>query len=174
MTRKMTPDGTQVSDELATFASPPCFMHEVDPAYVGYLPTDETLALLNLLLEAEKAGARGVMRMARDTASARLCVELTAIARDEAGFCAMLTKHIRRLGGEPSTATGAFYDKLVARQGDAARMALLDRGQTWVALKLKEVLPRIGDEALHKDLTGMLDVHERNIRHCAELSGHTP
>jgi Domain of unknown function (DUF6306) len=159
---------------LATFASPPCFMHELDPAYLGYLPPDETIALLNLLLEAEKAGARGVMRMARDTTNARLCVELTAIARDEAGFCAMLAKHIRRLGGEPSTATGAFYDKLVAREGDAERMALLDRGQTWVALKLREVLPRIGDEALHKDLAVMLDVHERNIRHCAGLGGHAP
>jgi hypothetical protein len=174
MTSKTAKDETSTDVGDGSYASPPCFMHELDPAYLGFLSTDEILALLNLLLEAEKAGARGVMRMAKETATPGLANELAEVARDEAAFCAMLSRHIRRLGGEPSTATGSFYDKLMAREGDAERLALLDRGQNWVALKLKEVLPRIGDDALHKDLADMLDVHERNIRHCAALAGTAP
>jgi len=174
MTRKTVKEAIQDTHDGHGFASPPCFMHELDSAYLGFMATDEILALLNLLLEAEKAGARGVMRMARETETPGLANELAEVARDEAAFCAMLSKHIRRLGGEPSPATGSFYAKLMARKGEAERLALLDRGQNWVVLKLKEVLPRIGDDALHKDLANMLDVHERNIRHCAELAGTVP
>src|SRR3546814_2777322 len=42
------------------YASPPCSMHELDPAYLGYLSTAETIELLNELLEGERAGARAV------------------------------------------------------------------------------------------------------------------
>jgi len=154
----------------ATYASPPCFMHELDPSYLGYLCAEETLSLLNLLLEAERAGARGVMAMAREAQGPELARALNAVARDEARFCAMLTRHVRRLGGEPSTATGSFYDKLMARRGDVDRMVLLDRGQTWVALKLKEALPKIADAELSRDLRDMLDVHEKNIRRCADVA----
>ena len=157
--------------EAPGFASPPCLMHEVDPAYFGALPVNELIGLLNALLEAERAGVRVTAAYGAEIADPAARDALREVGIDEARFCAMLTRHVERLGGAPSKATGAFAGKAVAVAGDAARLDFLNRGQGWVVKRLKEMLPRIADAALHADLADMLDVHERNIARCAGLSG---
>jgi hypothetical protein len=127
------------------------------------------LDLLGQLLEGERAGARGVGIMSRQAQNARARAELTDIAKDEARFCAMLTRHITRLGGAPSAATGAFYDKLMAIEDPVQRLDFLDRGQGWVVRKLREALPGIADDALRADLADMLETHERNLARSAKL-----
>jgi hypothetical protein len=149
------------------FASPPCFMHELDPAWLGFASRDEVLAWLNELLEGERAGARGVAELAAGTEGEPHAI-LRDIAQDEASFCAMLAGHIRRLGATPSGRTGSFYDKLSAAQGDA-RLDLLDRGQAWVVRKLDEIMPRIHDDGLRADLARMRDVHVSNIERCRSV-----
>src|SRR3546814_20474793 len=81
----------------------------------------------------------------------------------------MLTRHVTRLGGTPSRATGAFYDKVVALDSPADRLALVNRGQGWVVRRLREALGRIADGALQSDLEDMLQVHESNIARCNAL-----
>ena len=44
-----------------------------------------------------------------------------------------------------------------------ARLAFLNRGQGWVVRKLQQLLPKIGDDGLHADLTQMLRSHQENI-----------
>ena len=155
--------GDEGAEGEASYASPPCFLHELDPSFVGYLGRDETVALLNELLEAERAGARGVAEMSKAAAYADRRDVLAAIARDEARFCAMLNRHIVRMGGVPSKAIGAFLDKLAATTDPEARLALLNRGQGWVVRKLREALPRLYDESLAADLDAMLRDHVHNI-----------
>jgi hypothetical protein len=150
------------------FASPPCFMHELDPSYLGFATPAEVLALLNELLEGERAGARGVGALSR-WPDERHPAAMQAVARDEARFCAMLSGHIKRLGGTLSTRTGGFYQKLLALETAEARLALLDRGQGWVVRKLDDFLPRIGDDLLHRDLKEMREVHISNIERCKTL-----
>ena len=150
-------------DDAGTFASPPCSMHALDPVSLGYFSRVEVLALLGELLEAERAGARSLGQMSGEAAMERIGPTLREIARDEARFCAMLTNHIRRLGGEPSRATGDFYDKIMALKQPDQRIDLLNRGQGWVARKLRAAVYRIEDLALRVDLQVMLAVHERNI-----------
>src|SRR3546814_1530230 len=72
------------------------------------MSTAETIALLNELLEGERAGARAVGEMARAAGVAPQRVALRDVAMDEARFCAMLSRHVARLGGSPSRTTGAF------------------------------------------------------------------
>lgn len=158
---------SRADSATATLASPPCSMAELDPAARGYMSRPELLDLLRQLLEGERAGARAVGAMSREETAGS--PTLRAIAMDEARYCAMLTRHIVRLGGTPSRETGAFYDKLMAVQDPAQRLDLLNRGQGWVVRKLREALPKIEDDALHRDLAEMLDVHERNIAHCSTL-----
>jgi nitronate monooxygenase len=141
-------------------------MHEVDPTYLGYLSTAETIDLLNILLEAERAGAKGVGEMCDAERDPKLAPLLQEVAKDEARYCAMLTRHIARLGGTPNTATGAFYDKLRAAPSLARKLDLLDRGQGWVVRKLREALAKIDDPMLYTDLTEMADTHDRNIAAC--------
>jgi hypothetical protein len=153
--------------------SPPCYLREVDPAYAGYLTKDELVAILNELLEGERAGARAATLFVTEGVEDGMDLTLHRIARDEARFCAMLSRHIRELGGKPSPATGAFYDKLVAISGFPERLAFLNRGQGWVVRKLRDVLPRVRDDRLHGDLKVMLEVHEGNIRRCDRLLNST-
>ena len=141
----------------------------MDPAYLGYLGRAELLDLLNLLLECERAGARGVADLAARADAADIRETLREIAQDEARFCAMLSGHIKGLLGTPSEATGGFYDKLIAREGLKAQLDLLDRGQGWVADKLREMLPKIAQEGLHRDLADMLAVHDVNIARARRL-----
>ncbi|MFW6094208.1 MAG: DUF6306 domain-containing protein [Pseudomonadota bacterium] len=128
--------------------------------------TPEIAAQLNQLLESERAGARGVIDMKAEAREGMEAV-LDSVARDEARFCSMLRHHLSRLGYEPSGDTGAFYGKLAARPTLDAKLRLLDRGQSAVVRVLDELLPAIDDDALHRDLVEMREVHVRNIETCA-------
>jgi hypothetical protein len=88
---------------------------------------------------------------------------LRTIQRDEARWCAMLHRHVKALGGKPSPNIGAFYGKAMAVTDLRERIAFLNRGQSWVVRKLREMLPRIRNDRLHADLSEMLRSHEVNI-----------
>lgn len=144
-------------------------MADVDPAYSGPIPAGELLALLNQLLEGERAGARGITETCLPLAPPADQAALREIAADEGRFCSMLYRHIVRLDGTPSSAVGGFVEKLAQTETFIQRLELLNRGQGWVVRKLRDALPRIDDESLHADLTEMLLVHEQNIARCNTL-----
>jgi len=154
-------------DEIRPHASPVCYAHEFE---LNPLPTTEVIGFLNGLLEGERAGAQGLIDMAKKTADAALEQLLLDVARDEGRYCVMLRSHVQRLGGTPTEATGVFYEKLLAREGLAAQLKLLDRGQSAVVRAIEDALPRIADAALRDALTEMRDVHVRNIARCAAVS----
>jgi hypothetical protein len=130
---------------------------------MGYAGRDELLAFLNELLEAERAGARVTARTAADATDAATKTLMRDIQRDEARWCAMLLKWIGQLQGEASPNVGAFYGKCMAIGDLSERMAFLNRGQGWVAKKLRTMLPRTRDDAMHADFSAMLKSHEENI-----------
>jgi hypothetical protein len=74
------------------YNSPPCFLHELDPSYLGYANRDEVLSLLNELLEAERAGVKVAVRLSQDASESAVDAALQALAIDEARFCAMLCR----------------------------------------------------------------------------------
>lgn len=155
-----------MSKDPKNAASPACSAHEAGDAYMGFAPRDELVAFLNTLLEAERAGARICQRTsheARDAGDQTLAGLMAALRDDEAHWCAVLTKAIRDLEGEPSTATGAFFDKAAAIGDLRERVKFINRGQGWVVRELRKALPRIRDDALHAQMTAMLAGHEANI-----------
>jgi hypothetical protein len=125
--------------------------------------TAEIIDFLNELLEAERAGARVALDSAREAGTGRFTDLLEHIRHDEARWCAMLLRHIARLGGQASPRMGAFHAKAMAVEGLEARLAFLNRGQGWVVRKLSEMIPRVQDEALNADLQQMLEAHVTNI-----------
>jgi len=144
----------------------------VEPARIGVnvemttpppADTGEIVEFLNELLEAERAGTRVALDSAREQAGGRFADLLEHIRHDEARWCAMLLRHITRLSGQASPRMGAFHGKAMAVEGLEARLAFLNRGQGWVVRKLREMLPRVQDEALRGDLQEMLDAHVANI-----------
>ena len=159
-------------DEPIEVTSPACSMHTADEVYMGYAGPDELIAFLNELLEAETAGARVTLMSAREAGTGEVADLMQAIHHDEARWCAMLTRHIKLRGATPSPNVGAFYEKAMAIAGLGARITFLNRGQGWVVRKLREMLPRVRDEALHRDFDEMLQSHETNISLANDLSGH--
>jgi hypothetical protein len=133
------------------------------------LDRDGLLHLLNLLLECERGGAKAAIVCRGQSHDAVLDSVLSTVGRDEGRFCAMLTRHIERIGGAASQETGAFYQRLHATPDQSERLVLLNRGQEWVVRTLDEALPSIDDMNLKVDLREMRDAHARNIGLCGVL-----
>ena len=55
-------------------------------------------------------------------------------------------EQIERLGGRVAT-MGAFHAKAMEIEDLTARLVFLNRGQGWVVHKLREIMPRIPDDA---------------------------
>lgn len=143
--------------------SPACSMHEADDVYMGYAGRDELTAFLNELLEAERAGARVTLETALAAGTGPIAEVMSVIEHDEFRWCAMLFRQIKARGEPPSHKVGAFYEKAMSIADLRERTAFLNRGQGWVVRRLREMLPRVRDDALHADLAEMLRSHETNI-----------
>jgi len=152
-----------MSTERPQPASPACLAHEADDAYMGYATREQLAAFLNELLEAERAGTGVALKSAEAAAGGKFAELLRDVHRDEARWCAMLLKQLKALGVPASTRIGAFQVKALAIDALPERIAFLNRGQGWVVKKLREMLPKVRDDGLHRDLTEMLRSHEINI-----------
>ncbi len=154
---------TDTSAGVAQFASSPCMQSEVSGDYAGQCSTDEVLDLLYSLLAAERAGAKICAFSLKQAGTGKWHRLLRRIHQDEVSSCRSLIASIRALGGEPHRETGDFLEKCMAVEDIEARLALLNKGQNWVVRKIDEVLPRIGQLAVSRQLKTMRDEHSRNI-----------
>jgi nitronate monooxygenase len=126
--------------------------------------------LLNELLEAERAGARLLAAyLAELTPGSDLFARLQAVQEDEARNCALLIHLLQQAGVEPSTATGAFYQKGLAIRGARERIAFLNRGQAWVARRIAAALPGVPAGEAKSVLQAMHESHVVNIAACEGL-----
>lgn len=121
-------------------SSPPCFLHELDPSWLGYLRRDEVAALLEEILAAEWSG--------------------TVI--ETAWLRVRLRRHLARLGGRTPPLERHRSDIRPPARGDAAGPADVRRDR--LACRVREAWPRIHDEALRRDLTDLLLILERDMR----------
>jgi hypothetical protein len=120
---------------------------------MGYARPEEIVSALNELLEAERAGARVALAGGKYRAEPDYAELMRDVRKDEARWCAMLSRHLKRLGAAPSRRTGAFHAKAMAVPEPWDRLAFLNRGQAWVVRKLETLTPRIRDDSLHADRT---------------------
>jgi hypothetical protein len=147
----------------AEVSSPVCYAHEAADGYMGFLDHDALVEQLNVLLEAERAGAQVGAHLEADAGDPELKALARIIRADEARWCRMLIEALKALDAEPSQAVGAFFGKAMAISDVEARIAFVNRGQGWVVRKLTEMLPQVRDDGLHASLREMLVAHEQNI-----------
>lgn len=126
-------------------------------------PTLDLIASLNELLEAERAGARVMRESLTASSDPALHGLIESIGRDEVKWCGVLMRAIRHLGGTPGTRTGDFYAKTMAIAELPERLAFVNRGQGWVAKRLRALLPEVDDAQIHADLQDMLQSHLDNL-----------
>ncbi len=131
---------------------------------------EELGRLLNLLLEAERAGARLLAAYLDELPPGTAeWMGLHAVQRDEARNCAVLIHYLLEADVTPSMATGEFYRKGLELRGWRERLDFLNRGQRWVARRIAEALPRIPSCAGKRALQQMHESHLANISLCEQL-----
>ncbi|TAK51595.1 MAG: hypothetical protein EPO27_02540 [Betaproteobacteria bacterium] len=134
------------------------------------LSRDGLVAFLNVLLEAERAGARTLAEWLDELdPGAESWAPLRAAQRDEARNCALLIELLIAEGAKPSLATGEFHRRAKALRGWEARLRFLNRGQAWVERSIAETLPRVHDASVKQVLAAMRDSHRANIEVCGCL-----
>ena len=90
--------------------------------------------LLNVLLEAERAGANLLAAYAKEVPlDSDAWAWLAVIQRDEVRHCSVLIHLLLEEGFEPSVAVSAFYHKGLAIRGWNKRLRFLNRAHRWVA-----------------------------------------
>jgi len=127
------------------------------------LTNEELTSELNELLEAERAGARVLLETAHQNSLQNLVLPINEIQRDEVRWCNMLMNVIQSLDIEPSRKTSAFYEKAIAILDLKERLIFINRGQGWVVRRLSEIIPRIQDVNIRKQLEEMRNAHVDNI-----------
>jgi hypothetical protein len=124
------------TNQITSYGSPPCFLHELGPSYLG---RDEVLHLLADLLAAELPGTRV----------------------ERAWVHAMLLRHKARISG-PANLRPGLAGNLVGREGASAHSTMSGSDHERLAAELQDVLPRFEDETLKQDLELILSMLERD------------
>ena len=91
------------------------------------------------LLEAERAGVKCLSAMADEAPAGEKQDFLVFLRNDEGRFCAGLYGLIQARGASPHDRVGSFAEKVLALEGEAERLALLIKGQSWVVRKIDEI-----------------------------------
>jgi hypothetical protein len=150
-------------------SSPPCWMHELDPSYLGYLDRNETLALLHALLQARRTGVATACALSKTLRDPAVTAFLTVVAQEEARFGLLLGRHIACLGAGPAKEDDGPFGAISAAEAGHISLAGLAKDQAEAGRRLREALPRIHDDSLHGDLRDMAVAHERAAERLALL-----
>ncbi len=142
----------------------------MNPQTSDPLSDAELAALLNTLLEAERAGVKVLTEYEKAFAGQPQAVEVLVASRhDEGRYCKLLYGYLQELGADITRQVGSFADKALAVDGQADKLAFLNRGQGWVARELAKALPRVTRAHMREGLQEMLDTHRANIATCEKL-----
>jgi hypothetical protein len=121
-------------------------------------------AILNLLLESERAGVAALQRLAPEVEQDELRQFLLGERDEEQRNVAGLETLIRDGGGTASTAVGPFAGKVAALGTIRERLSLLSHGQEWVARKVEEALALApADGPIQEFLRSMGNRHRAEI-----------
>ena len=121
---------------------------------------------MQALLEAERAGVQCLAAMADGTPAGEKKEFLIFLRNDEGRFCAGLYRLIQARGGTPTDKVGGFAEKVLALPGEAERLALLIKGQSWVVRKIDEIPPADMNSAETEFFADMREAHVVNIEAC--------
>jgi hypothetical protein len=137
------------------------------------VPKGELGALLNTLLEAERAGAKLLGAYIDELPqNSPAWTRLRAIQADERRNCAVLIHLLLEAEVAPSSAVGDFYEKGLAIRDWRQRLEFLNRGQLWVTRRIAEAVPLVAAAAGKDALLAMHASHLLNVDLCEELNKH--
>lgn len=120
-------------------------------------------ALLNQLLEAERAGHALLDAMSAETADPEIKSLFANFTDIEVGDVNVLEGLIRLHGGAPSPRSGDFAEKVMKLKSLHEQINLLSRGQAWVARKVEQALALNPPPDVTAFLKEMANRHRHNM-----------
>lgn len=120
-------------------------------------------ALLNQLLEAERAGHALLEAMSEETADQEIKSLFADFTELEVGDVSVLEGLIRLHGGTPSTKAGDFAEKVLHIDNLHEQINFLSRGQAWVARKIEQALALKPPPDIAAFLKEMANRHRHNM-----------
>jgi hypothetical protein len=120
-------------------------------------------ALLNQLLESERAGHTLLEAMTQETANPEIKSLFENFTDVEVGDISVLEGLIRLHGGTPSMKTGDFAEKVLHIDNLHDQINLLSRGQAWVARKVEQALVLNPPPDIAAFLKEMANRHRHNM-----------
>ncbi|MCK9518748.1 MAG: DUF6306 domain-containing protein [Dehalococcoidia bacterium] len=132
------------------------------------MDTQEKIAALNELLEAERAGVEVGTLLKKNAPKGYFRNYLLKIEADEAVSCAVIERGVRALGGEPSKGQNDFAEKVAALPTLIERLDLLARGQWWVVKRIDKLLAEEIPAEVRSELEEMRHEHVVNVDWCNE------
>ena len=120
-------------------------------------------ALLNRLLEAERAGRQLLDAMSQETADPQIKALFANFTDIEVGDAVVLEGLIHLHGGTPSTKTSDFADRVLRIDNLHDQIILLSRGQAWVARKVEQALALNPPADIAAFLKEMANRHRHNM-----------
>ena len=142
------------------YASPPCFMHELDPSYLGYLRQEEIRDFLARLHAGWKSGLAVAAAPGENLDDDEIAAALRAICREDIAIRDKLRRQLEKLGGAASVCPAA---------DDRPNPAALVRMRDALIAEARTLLPRIADDDIRRDLAELVAAHERRAALTAVL-----
>ena len=116
-----------------------------------------------VLLEAERAGVQSISDIIPSVEEGELKSIMARYLRDEGMNCQMLIALIKNLGYEPGNRTGDFAEKIRVLNSTGEKLALLVKGQEWVAKQIRYNRELIETASSRFFLEAIKIQHEENV-----------
>ncbi|HCL78917.1 MAG TPA: hypothetical protein DIC53_02990 [Synergistaceae bacterium] len=131
------------------------------------------IEFLNRMLEAERAGVKVLSDLIPKIANARTRELARKFLRDEGMNCQILKAMIENAGHEASKETGDFVQKVEALPNVDEKIALLIKGQEWVAKEIRKNRNAAANVSEGMFLEAIKIQHEENVDALKELVGES-
>ena len=153
---------TTLADTIRKFASSPCWMHEVDPSYLGYWSQEEVLVFLKSLLERERIGTRAFADIgkAADLHTADLILEAELA---QASICVLLKNEIVKRGAAATAPFKRSTNEHHTKYSLEHAIAVSQSNQAELVQTIEEAVLKINDSELNSHLRRMLQLHRNQM-----------
>ena len=155
-------------DTVHTYSSPACWMHEVDPGYLGYWSEEEVVVFLEVLLEQERGGTKAFANIGQ-AADLQISDLILESELDQVEICILLKEEIavRRT-------TVAAPRKRMAKEHRTKcslerAIAFATTNQAGLVEAIEQAVPNILDAELNSHLKRMLQLHRKQIEQLKTL-----
>jgi hypothetical protein len=159
---------TNLLDTVRKYSSSPCWMHEVDPGYLGYWSREEVVVFLKSLLERERVGTKAFADIGQ-AADLHIADRILESELDQGAICVLLKKEIAMRGAAVTAPHKRGTNGRHVRCSLEQAIASARCNQAELVQTIEEAVLNIFDSELNSLLMRILQLHRKQIEQLKTL-----